>query len=62
MTDAFRDKLERELTAYLDDLERSLLEGTADQRGLRAALDEAVRNAADAQKSAALAKWMETTR
>lgn len=62
MTDSFREKLERELTVYLDDLERSLLEGTADQRGLRAALDEAVRNAADAQKSAALAKWTETTR
>lgn len=62
MTDSFRDRLEEELLAYLDGIERSVLEGTPEQRGLVAVLDEAVENAADAQKSAALAKWMETAR
>ncbi len=62
MTDSFRDRLEEDLLAYLDGIERSVLDGTPEQRGLVAVLDEAVENAAEAQKSAALAKWMETTR
>lgn len=62
MTDSFRDRLEEDLLAYLDGIERSVLDGTAEQPGLVAVLDEAVQNAAEAQKSAALAKWMETAR
>jgi hypothetical protein len=62
MTDAFRDRLESELYTYLDELETTVLEGSGEMGGLRAALDEAVRRAAAAQKEAVLAKLTEATR
>ncbi len=60
MTDAFQDRLEGELHAYLDELEAAVVNGTDENKGLRAALDEAVRHAAAAQKGAVLAKLRET--
>lgn len=55
MTEDFRDRLEGEVVAYIDALEREVIDGADGRPGLRAALLDAVEQAGRAQRDAVLA-------
>jgi hypothetical protein len=52
MSERFEEKMTGQLNAFLTDLQRSLIEGTGGQPGLRASFDEALKANSQMQRQA----------